>query len=509
PAAAAPAASVDPDEVMRRLNQAKDVSPVEIESMFDAMFKKAEEYAYRDAEFGDEADAETPAAAAAIQPETPDWLQEMMVQSPPAAPLPVADVEAQMADVLAGLEAPPAAAASAADMPDWLQESAPAAAAPVAAAVAEMPDWLQETAPAAAAPVAEESDMPDWLLAGMGMEIATEAAPAEPADIPDWLQDATPETGDIRQDIFAAEAAPAPAAAVPADFVMDAGDPWVVALTQEAENQEQLALWYARKTGQIPDVEAAPVIAAAAPFAAPAAGAGSRLQVAQFPVETELQEGTIEPVPDWLTGEEIALPAVTAFTEDSAPDWLTTTDETDSAEAMPDWLVSGIDDAIVTPDVPGWLESETGSSDDAFPDWLNVDAVETETDIPDWLRETMQEGEPVAAPPAPLPAVAGPPAPPRSPVPVAPAAAIDVGAALQSARRYRDASDLDSALRDYEAVVRANSQLQDVVDDLSRLVEQKDHKKNPAIYRVLGDSLMRTGKLQQALDTYRKALNLL
>jgi hypothetical protein len=32
-------------------------------------------------------------------------------------------------------------------------------------------------------------------------------------------------------------------------------------------------------------------------------------------------------------------------------------------------------------------------------------------------------------------------------------------------------------------------------------------KTTPAVYRVLGDGLMRQGKLQLALDTYRKALN--
>jgi DNA-binding SARP family transcriptional activator len=54
-------------------------------------------------------------------------------------------------------------------------------------------------------------------------------------------------------------------------------------------------------------------------------------------------------------------------------------------------------------------------------------------------------------------------------------------------------------------VIRANQALNDVVSDLAQLAEH--HKNRPAVYRVLGDGLMRQGNLQAALDTYRKALN--
>ena len=80
-------------------------------------------------------------------------------------------------------------------------------------------------------------------------------------------------------------------------------------------------------------------------------------------------------------------------------------------------------------------------------------------------------------------------------------------AALQSARASLQDGNINEALADYERVVRANDQLDAVVADVSKLL--KKEKDNAAAYRVLGDALMRQGKLQAALDTYRRALNML
>ena len=117
----------------------------------------------------------------------------------------------------------------------------------------------------------------------------------------------------------------------------------------------------------------------------------------------------------------------------------------------------------------------------------------------------MQE-VPVAAPPPPPAPVPVPSA--VSPAP-SPPPAIDVAAALQSAREKFGAEDYDGALLDYESVVQANAALNDVVADLSGYVKQDRYKQNAAMHRILGDGLMRQGRLQEALDTYRKALNLL
>ncbi len=89
--------------------------------------------------------------------------------------------------------------------------------------------------------------------------------------------------------------------------------------------------------------------------------------------------------------------------------------------------------------------------------------------------------------------------------------AIDADATLQSARNKLQAGEFYESLADYEAVIRANAHLDAVASDLNGLLanEKAGYQKNAPVHRVLGDALMRLGRLQEALDTYRKALNLL
>ena len=95
------------------------------------------------------------------------------------------------------------------------------------------------------------------------------------------------------------------------------------------------------------------------------------------------------------------------------------------------------------------------------------------------------------------------PEPQAEPVPEP--AAVPGGSGLELARSRRANNDLEGSLAAYEALIRNSEALETVVDDLSHLV--REHRRNPAVYRVLGDGLMRQGKLQAALDTYREALN--
>jgi hypothetical protein len=208
-----------------------------------------------------------------------------------------------------------------------------------------------------------------------------------------------------------------------------------------------------------------------------------------------------------MTGEVVAdeEEAVEAM-----PDWLNPS----TTEEMPDWLKAGVDDSIT---------AESGE----MPDWLGGMDVGDE-EIPDWLMDTMSSDEQPAvsvdpfafnAEPSPVDDIVATPAPPARPAPqpvkaspapvTAVAASINVPQTLQAARSKVSGNDIDGALVEYESIVRANAALDDVVNDLTRLVEDKSYKKNPALFRVLGDGLMRRGNLQQALDTYRKALNLL
>ena len=71
------------------------------------------------------------------------------------------------------------------------------------------------------------------------------------------------------------------------------------------------------------------------------------------------------------------------------------------------------------------------------------------------------------------------------------------------------AQSLQAVLHSYEALRRADADLERVIDSLQTLLQQEDHQRNPVIYRALGDALMRCGRLGEALDVYRRALRLL
>jgi len=191
-------------------------------------------------------------------------------------------------------------------------------------------------------------------------------------------------------------------------------------------------------------------------------------------------------------------------------------------------MVAGGEEAAVPADIPDWLQQDVtivqpepavAPAAGGVPDWLQAVDVEP-TDIPDWLKSTLGTSEqavvtpettpsaPVAAvvPTAPAAVVPAPPAVGYSPAPVpAQVTQIDVQATLNDARSRANVNDIDASLQNYELLIRANVELDSVVGDVTKLLEK--FKTTPAVYRVLGDALMRQGKLQAALDTYRKALN--
>ncbi len=358
-----------------------------------------------------------------------------------------------------------------------------------------------------------KADLPDWLIEQVGdsMPFDEPTAPVIPVaqtpalidtilepptvmDMPDWLKDDEP-SGDELDSIFATPAPENWAETVgftqptttpiyepqsPSSGLIDTNDPWVEALEME----------YVQAHGGAKDVtEQIPPPQAATPT--PIISTTTTLQSTSLPPETEVPAGKPEAVPAWLSnvaGEQAIV------TEPAAPA---------SDTAMPDWLTMEITDAQpAAADVPDWLHD------------VDVEAA----DIPDWLKQTITSTTdnmvvtpaPTPAPsaitpaaPAPTPAIVPVRASP-APVPVA-AQNIDVAATLQNARTHATSNDLDSSLPHYEMLIRANAALDDVVTDLTKLAEK--FKSSPAVHRVLGDTLMRQGKLQAALDTYRKALN--
>jgi hypothetical protein len=372
---------------------------------------------------------------------------------------------------------------------------------------AKRPDpAIDDDADAPAIPAA----LPDWLLDQVGppppLDEAPPAAQVQPAlieaifeppavqtaDLPDWLKEESDNVSTL-DDIFATGeqaqvAAPPTIIAAPAAGLsaVDMNDPWVEALEMEYQAAHGVVM-----PPVVLQVVATPAVSLAA---------------AEFPPEPDLMPGEPESAPDWLAGlmpEITAVPLELDVEQTAVVEVNPEAIRAEAMEEMPDWLRDNMPSSPAATALP----AEVSASIDEISSWLETIELEP-SEIPAWLTET------ISPPPAP---VAPPPAPEPVPV-VAPAAAalapvvsriasvvVDAVAALTSARSRYNENDLEGSLNDYDSLVRSNQSLDEVVTDLTKAVEK--HKGNPGVYRVLGDGLMRQGKLQAALDTYRKALN--
>jgi hypothetical protein len=321
---------------------------------------------------------------------------------------------------------------------------------------AELPDWLLE-----------QVQMPDDSVEGFTVDQApalVEDILEPPAqDLPDWLKVGDDQETDLQlENIF--ESAEETTSAEAEAFYST--DPWVQAFSEEAAaDPDEIPEWYERNLRDPKRIAAVEQ----------EAGGQIELEEAALPPEENLPQGEPVAVPVWLSDEEEIVPEV--------PDWLSEVAVTDSDSVIPDWLAAA--DVEVAPE--------------EIPDWLR-ETVETEEALDDLFTSPQETAsEPVIHAPQPAAPVAIP-APTPAPVPAG-----DIAAALEQARTKATSGDLNGSLVAYESVIRANAALDQAVSDLTRLADY--YKENPAVYRVLGDGLMRQGKLQAALDTYRKALN--
>ncbi len=382
------------------------------------------------------------------------------------------------------------------ELPDWLkgagveEEMAKALEAPTAVsemAGLELPvekeelEWLNaalkaEEAPALKAEEEEEEELPSWLKAPV--EEAPAPAPAlkaeEEEELPSWLK-------------APVEEAPAPAPALKA----------------EEEEEEELPSWLK-----------APVEEAPAP--APALKA---------------EEEEEEELPSWLKApvEEAPAPALKAEEEEEEelPSWLKAPVEeapapalkAEEEEELPSWLKAPVEEAPApAPAVPA---PPPAVEEVPLPSWLQAPAEPVDAGLEEFLKTTAPAAPPApepAMPPAPAPAV--PPvskpepvsAPAPAPAPVAPPTPVAAGEALpqlQTARQHLSANEIDAALQVYERLVAGGQLLDETARDLNGLLKSLGPraKAGPRVRRLLGDTFMAQGKLQEALEMYRTALD--
>ncbi len=414
------------------------------------------------------------------------------------------------------------------DVPDWLRgvEVEPSKAeAGLTSEVEgrEVPDWLSEleAEPSKAeadqlsdaeAPMSEEEvqDVPDWLS-----ELEAEPSKAEAGllseegqeqEVPDWLLGV--ETGPSEAESF-------PAAPEEEASVAEAGPPML-----EGEAQE-LPDWLSGVETEPSELERL----SASPLEEEVAfepDQGTEFQAVEAAAEAEEPDFT-----DWLksveteeTGEEVEGTAPEEAPADDLPSWLAGLDE---KEAQPQAPVAGADD-----DLPEWLravdEQEPAQAEPTAPtDWQPVDVEAPAGE--ELVEEPASEPEPVMEE---LPVQAEQPAPfeplsepePESMAPPEPEpyheAVTEIGSdiplsaqepVLAQAQLELTRGNVPGALYSYEKLIRKGRMLDEIIFDLREALYR--YPVDVSILQALGDAYMRANRLQDALDAYTKAEELL
>ena len=476
-----------------------------------------------------------PDASAAETAELPDWLQSAAAAEP-EQPQPGAEQPQPAAE-----QSQPAAeqAESTFDfqIPTGEEPEAPAAETPSVAPVTPptgMTEYLiqQEQAEESteAAPAADMSNLDaamawlESLAAKQGADEATLITPPEQRTetLPDWLEQQVEEP---------ASAAEPPAAA-------------------EGELPEWLSAAQPEASEPAP-VEETPPTAEEAPVDADSAFAWlESLAAKQGADEATLitpPEQRTETPPDWLE-QQVEEPASTAeppaAAEGELPEWLSAAEsETPEqrTEALPEWLLEEEEKPVEEPFVPvetqpaeespaeaseptGWAPEFAEPAEEAPaepPEWRPEPEpaqtiAEPESTVDDWLRglEVESEAEKAELPgftpveeadyrsqwmPAQEPAAA-PSIQPSGPVPGEINSLTEAQTALMR-------GSLDAALDFYNRCIQEGRDLDTVIHDLRDALYR--YPVDISLWQALGDAFARNNQLQEALDAYTKAEELL
>jgi len=390
--------------------------------------------------------------------------------------------------------------------------------------------------------------LPDWLKDTVGEEAppAAESAAEEAVALPAQAQqfpDLEPESPSLAE----------PAAAVPPvegeAKPLDIGDDtmaWLESLaakqgarpdellTQPAERSEEMPDWLQQQAQAAEPAAAAPQEPAAVKEEAPA---GEIEPAAPLAEETPTIE---ESVAQAGIGEEDDISAwLKKLDETPAPQEPATflPEEAPSAAAEEEASLSWLKDlegektepVPADSDLPAWLreasaaeaEQQPGpdAGETAFPAWESEEAAGVEKPAPvtpsEWLPVEGRE-EKVSQPEKPA-SVEGvfagmtPSAEPRLPKPtgaLAPLPFQDKGASfLSSGQQSLEAGKLNDAMKEYGKLIKKGRLLDEVIHDLREAIYR--FPVDIIIWQTLGDAYMRAGRLQDALDAYTKAEELL
>ena len=371
--------------------------------------------------------------------------------------------------------------------------------------------WLEglageKSATPEATPVAPGEDAPAWVTQGASEPVAPAVEPAPAAETDDtmaWLQS------------LAAGQSPSEPSAEPETPALVERTPWerevpssaiTKNLSEAPEPTADVAEWLKSLEAPDPNQAAVPAAPVAKPVEMPDQVTPS---TGTTPVVPQPLPAAQDPVPDWLNNmrppAEQGQPA-----QDDLPDWL----KDQAADEQPPAPVAA----------PAWEPAEA----------IPTPQLAVMEPPPPPIPAPAPAPAPAAEPRAQAPVEAAPPAPPE-PAPSVPVAAAPVavpvvppdvpsaapkptvretgllsdkdGPALQKARELLAHAGLDAAIAEYAKLVKRGKLLEEVIFDLKEATYS--HPVDVVIWQTLGDAHMRANQLQEALDAYTKAEELL
>ncbi len=339
-----------------------------------------------------------------------------------------------------------------------------------------------------AAGLLDEADLESAMKEMSAEELEAQRAEA----VPDWLRE------------LMGEKPPAPMVTEPVEELLEAERAAPPEIEEAAPPEaEELPAWLAEL--QEVEEEALPVAEEAAPAEAeelPAWLAELReVKEEALPVAEEAAPAEAEELPAWLAElrevEEEALP----IAEEVAP--------AEAEEMVPSPAVEGPPIEFPGPEAAATLE-------EVAPSMIEAPAVE----VPSLEQAAPPLGveEPVKE--AALPLGAEPMAPVELVRPVEKALSRreelvaqlkerprDYAARLELARLYQQEGDWNAALNQYEKLISARKSLPDVIQELNAM--QNEPVDRTRLYQLLGDAYMQNDQLNEALEMYRLARQML
>jgi tetratricopeptide (TPR) repeat protein len=233
-----------------------------------------------------------------------------------------------------------------------------------------------------------------------------------------------------------------------------------------------------------------------------------------MPWEQEAPAEVVHPeATAWEPVEPVAQPAAAPETPSTVEvsDWLTNLDEPEPVAAAPAEKPAGESE-----DLPAWLKDASADENPPAPEpgfgWVaaQLAAKKEALGLGSSSREPASEPPAeVVPPPQPAPAPVKQVPPPQRPA-LRQTGMLGSDKDAQAVQRARDSlshGGLDAAMNEYTKLIKKNKMLEDVIYDLQEAVYS--HPVDVIVWQTLGDAYMRSNRLQDALDAYSKAEELL